>query len=298
MATENENEKKNNNTLKILTGILAVALIAIGIYTIKLYNDSKEHAEYLENEKTAIEDELNDLIVKYDKAIDENDIMDQNLVDARERIQVLLDSVKDYEASQALNYRYRKEIDNLKAEKERLFKVVDSLSAQNERITTTLDSTNVVLEEKTRLSDSLSTTNRSLTNKVDKASQLKITGLSGEGVIVRNSGKLVENDRTRRIDQIRTCFTITANDLAEPGERNMYVQVYNPDNELVGDQIAVQHEGGVMVYSAASKVYYENEELDVCILANTQEDKLIEGTYKVYVYADSMLIGTASFSLR
>ena len=30
----------------------------------------------------------------------------------------------------------------------------------------------------------------------------------------------------------------------------MYVQVYNPKNELVGDQIVVNHDGGTMVYSA------------------------------------------------
>lgn len=291
-------EKKNNTALKILTGVLAVALLALGIYTIRFYNEEKENKAILTKEKAVIEDELNDLIVKYDEAIDENEIMDQNLVDARARIDRLLDSVKDNEANIVLISRYRREIGNLKAEKERLFRVVDSLNRQNQMMSQTLDSTNVVLEERTKLSDSLQTTNQDLSNKVDKASQLKITSLRGEGVIVRNSGKLVENDRTRRIDQIRACFTISANDLAGPGERNMYVQVYNPDNELVGDQIVVQHDGGPMVYSASSKVYYENNELDVCILSNTAEDKLKEGTYKVYVYAEANLLGTASFNLR
>lgn len=291
-------EKKNNTALKILTGVLAVALLALGIYTIKFYNEEKENKAILTKEKEVIEDELNDLIVKYDEAIEENQIMDQNLVDARNRIERLLDSVEDNEANLVLISRYRREIGNLKAEKDRLFRVVDSLNRQNQMISQTLDSTNVVLEERTRMSDSLQTTNQDLSNKVDRAAQLKITNLRGEGVIVRNSGKLVENDRTRRIDQVRTCFTITANDLAGPGERDMYVQVYNPENELVGDEIVVEHEGGAMVYSAASKVYYENNELDVCLLANTNEDKLLEGTYKVYVYANATLLGTASFSLR
>jgi len=291
-------EKKNNTALKILIGVLAVALIALTIYTIRFYNEEKENKEILQKEKAAIEDELNELIVKYDEAIDENEIMDQNLVDARERINRLLDSVQDYEANLVLITRYRREISNLKAEKERLFRVVDSLSLQNQRMAMTIDSTQTELSEKTRLSDSLQTSNQSLANKVNKASQLKITSLRGEGVIVRNSGKVVENDRTRRIDQVRTCFTITANDLTEAGEKNLYVQVYNPENELVGDKIAVEHDGGVMVYSAQSTVYYENEELDVCILANTAEEKLLEGNYKVYVYNDATLIGTASFSLR
>ena len=291
-------EKKNNTALKILTGVLAVALLALGIYTIKFYNEEKENKAILTKEKQVIEDELNDLIVKYDDAIEENEIMDQNLVDARDRIERLLDSVEENEANLVLISRYRREIGNLKAEKERLFRVVDSLNRQNQMMSQTLDSTNVILEERTRISDSLQTTNQDLANKVDRAAQLKITNLRGEGVIVRNSGKLVENDRTRRIDQVRTCFTITANDLAGPGERDMYVQVYNPENELVGDEIVVEHEGGAMVYSAASKVYYENNELDVCLLANTQEDKLLEGTYKVYVYANATLLGTASFNLK
>lgn len=291
-------EKKNNTALKVLTGILAVALVALSIYTIKFYNEEKENKEILQKEKSVIEDELNELIVKYDEAIEENEIMDQDLVNARDRISRLLDSVKDNEANLVLISRYRREIGNLKQEKDRLFRVVDSLSAQNQMLSTSLDSTSVALEERTRLSDSLKTTNQSLSTKVDKASRLKITSLSGEGVIVRNSGKLVENDNNRRVDQIRTCFTITANDLSEAGEKNMYVQVYNPDNELVGDEIVVQHEGGTMVYSAASKVFYENEELDVCILANTDESKLLEGNYKVYVYNDAMLLGTGSFSLN
>ncbi len=291
-------EKKNNTALKVLTGILAVALVALSIYTIKFYNEEKENKEILQKEKAVIEDELNELIVKYDEAIAENEIMDQDLVNARDRISRLLDSVKDNEANLVLISRYRREIGDLKQEKERLFRVVDSLSAQNRELSTSLDSTNVALEERTRISDSLQTTAQDLSTKVDKASRLKISNLSGTGVIVRNSGKLVENDRTRRVDQVRTCFTLTENDLTEPGEKNIYVQIYNPENELVGDRIVVQHEGGTMVYSASSKVFYENEELDVCILANTDEEKLIEGTYKVYVYHEALLMGTGSFSLR
>ncbi|MCM4160557.1 hypothetical protein FHG64_10425 [Antarcticibacterium flavum] len=291
-------ENKSNTALKILTGILAVALIALGIYTVKFYNEEKENKEILQREKAVIEDELNDLIIKYDEAIATNEVMDQNLVDARQRINVLLDSVKDAEANLVLISRYRREITSLRNEKDRLFRVVDSLSNQNRMLSTAIDSTNMVLAERTRMSDSLQQTNQNLSTKVDRAAQLKVTSLRGEGVIVRNSGRLVENDRTRRIDQIRTCFTVTENALAEAGEKNMYVQVYNPENELVGDQIAVQHDGGVMVYSAASKIYYENEELDVCILSNTDSDRLVAGTYKVYVYAGPQLIGTSSFDLR
>ncbi len=291
-------ETKSNTALKILTGILAVALVALGIYTVKFYNEEKENKAILQKEKSVIENELNDLIVKYDEAIATNEVLDQDMVNARERISRLLDSVKDSEANLVLISRYRREIGALKSEKDRLFRVVDSLSNRTRMMAMTIDSTNTVLAERVKLSDSLQVNNQSLSTKVDKASQLKITSLKGEGVIVRNSGKLIENDKTRRIDQIRTCFTISSNDLAKAGEKTMYVQVYNPENELVGDQIAVKHDGGVMMYSATSTVFYENEELDVCILSKTQGDKLLDGSYKVYVYEGAQLIGTSSFKLN
>lgn len=291
-------EEKSNNALKILTGVLAVALIALGIYTVKFYNEEKENQELLQKEKTVIEGELNDLIVKYDEAIAENEGLDSELVAAREKIVALRDSVQDMEANLALISRYRREVSNLKAEKEELFRVVDSLSNQNRMLITEIDSTNNVLLERTRVSDSLKAQTQTMANQIDRASQLKVSNLRGEGVIERNSGRLVENDRTRRVDKIRTCFSLTPNALAEAGEKELYVQVYNPNNNLVGDQIAVQHEGGVMVYSAATKVFYENEELDVCILANTVEENLIEGTYKVLVYNGPNLIGATTFDLR
>lgn len=291
-------DQKSNNALKILTGVLAVALVALGIYTIKFYNDEKENQELLQQEKAVIEGELNDLIIKYDEAIAENEGLDNELNEARSRIVALRDSVQDMEANLTLISRYRREVSNLKAEKEQLFRVVDSLSNQNQRLVTEIDSTNNMLLERTRISDSLQVQNQSMASQIDRAAQLKVSNLRGEGVIERNSGRLVENDRTRRVDKIRSCFTITPNSLAEAGDKDLYVQVYNPNNELIGDQIAVQHDGGVMVYSAATKVYYENEELDVCILANTSPDRLVEGSYKVLVYEGSNLIGATGFTLR
>lgn len=291
-------DQKSNNALKILTGVLAVALVALGIYTVKFYNEEKENQQLLRQEKAVMEAELNDLIVKYDEAIEESQGLDQELTAARQRIVSLRDSVQDMEANLAVLSRYRQEVNNLKAEKEELFRVVDSLSLQNRRLATEIDSTNNVLLERTRISDSLQERTRSMATQIDQAAQLKVSGLRGEGVIERRSGRLVPNDRTRRVDKVRTCFTLTPNALAEAGEKELYVQIYNPDNNLVGDQIVVQHEGGPMVYSAETKVFYENDELDVCILANAIEDNLIEGTYKVLVYSGPNLIGATNFDLR
>ena len=90
MSTENSTTK-----FKVLIGVLAFLLIALGIYTVSLYNSSRETTNSLTEDKVKIEAELESLIKEYDVVIQENDIKDKDLLAAKERIQVLLDSVKE-----------------------------------------------------------------------------------------------------------------------------------------------------------------------------------------------------------
>src|SRR5690606_22603150 len=117
-----EEEKNNDLKLKWLIGVLAVLLIALTIFTIKLYQDSQETTTNLEIQKMDIEQELEELLVNYNIALEENEVKDRDLVEARDRIERLLDSVKDSQANVDLIRRYRVEINKLKSEKDMLFK--------------------------------------------------------------------------------------------------------------------------------------------------------------------------------
>ena len=71
METENKN---SNNKFKILVGILSLLLIVLAVYTVTLYNDSKETAIILQDQKDDIESELEELIANYDEVIQDNEI--------------------------------------------------------------------------------------------------------------------------------------------------------------------------------------------------------------------------------
>lgn len=104
MSTEN-----NSTKFKVLIGVLSALLIALAVYTVTLYNDSKNTVSSLETQKTEIEAELEELIANYDEVIQDNELKDKDLLAARERIEILLDSVKDSEANVALIQRYKEE---------------------------------------------------------------------------------------------------------------------------------------------------------------------------------------------
>ncbi len=290
--------ENNSGKFKILVGVLTVLLIALVVYTITLYNDNKTKISTLETQKVEIQEELEGLIANYDEVIKDNELKDKDLLAARERIVVLLDSVKDAKANISLIERYRIEISKLKQERAMLFRRADSLIAANERLALERDSTNVELQNTRVVMDSVSQENRAMNETIQKASKLRASNLRGEAVIIRNSGKVVDTRRASRADKIRACFTLLPNAVAERGNRTLYVQVINPNNNVMGDNVVKQFEEKNLNYSASTNVFYENEELDVCILINALESDLISGNYIVNLFEGENQIGTTTMELK
>lgn len=288
----------NSGKFKILIGILSVLLIALAVYTVTLFNDSKNTVSGLEKQKADIEQELEGLITNYDELIMENELKDKDLLAARERITVLLDSVKDAEANLALIDRYKAEVGRLKQERTLLFKRADSLIAANKMLAMERDSTNTVLTETIKVVDSVSQENMAMTETIKKGSVVKATDLRGEAVIIRKSGKVVDTKRSSRADKIRTCFTMAPNTIALKGDRALYIQVINPKGNMLGENAVIPSENSTVNYSATSTVFYENEELDVCILVNAAEADLVEGRYTINLFDGENQVSSTTMDLK
>tara|TARA_R100000935_G_C2798056_1_gene149125 strand:- start:30 stop:914 length:885 start_codon:yes stop_codon:yes gene_type:complete len=293
--TTNEN---NNGKFKILIGVLSILLIALAVYTVTLFNDSKSTISNLEMQKADIEQELEGLIANYDEVIKDNELKDKDLIAARERITVLLDSVKDAQANVSLIARYKAEIGRLKQERIMLFRRADSLIAANRRLAIERDSTTTELENTRMLADSVSQENLAMNETIKKASIITATDLRGEAVIIRNSGKVVDTRRASRADKIRACFTLAPNAIAKKGDRTFYLQVINPRNKMMGDDAVKQFENKNINYSSSTNVFYENDELDVCILVNSNEADLIEGRYTINLFDGATQIATTTMVLK
>lgn len=295
MSTENEN---NSGKFKILIGVLSVLLIALAVYTVTLFNDSKSTVSNLEMQKADIEQELEGLIANYDEVIKDNELKDKDLLAARERITVLLDSVKDSKANIGLIERYKAEVGRLKQERSMLFKRADSLIAANKRLSMERDSTSTELQNTRMVVDSVSQENETMTETIKKGSIVKATDLRGEAVIIRTNGKVVDTKRSSRADKIRACFTMAPNSIARKGDRILYVQVINPKNKMMGDNTVKDFEEKNLNYSASTNVFYEGDELDVCILVNALEIDLVEGRYTINLFDGPNQIATTTMQLK
>lgn len=290
----------NSNTgLKVALGILLALFLGTGIYTSKLYNDKKESEAQLTEEKQMVMNDLSAMASQYDTAISENEIKNTKLIDARERIQGLMDSLKTSQASVNTLWRYKKKYFNLQKEMDGLLVQNDSLRVENSLLATTLDSTRVQLAERAVFTDSLLVQNTELANVVEDASILSTVGLKGFGVIERSSGKLIPTERASRSDKIRVCFTVAKNNLVEAGDQELYVQVIDPKNNVIGVNEQIQFEEETLNYSLVSKFNYENRNLNVCeFVAAKDKGGFEKGRYVVNVFNEKNLVSTSEFTLR
>ncbi len=294
-----EGSNSKSVALKVALGIVIALFLGTAFYTSKLYNEKKENETALINEKKQVMADLSSMAKQYDIAIGENEIANQDLIAARERIQGLMDSLKISQNSVNSLWRYKKKYLALQEEMDVLLEENDRLKVENELLATTLDSTQVQLAERTVFTDSLLVQNTELANVVEDASALQTVGLKGFGVIERSSGKLIPTERARRSDKIRVCFTVAKNPLAEGGDKELYVQVIDPQNNVLGSNDQVQFEDQVLNYSLISRFNYENRNLNVCeFIAPDGDDKFEKGRYTVNVFNDKTLISTSEFTLK
>lgn len=293
-----ENSNSRSIGLKIALGILLALFLGTAFYTSKLYKEKQENEAVLTREKEQVMADLSAMAKQYDVAIADNEVTNQKLVDARERIQGLMDSLKISQNSVNSLWKYKKRYLKLQKEMDVILAENDQLKIENSLLAASLDSTNIQLAERTVFTDSLLVQNTQLAEVVENAAVLQTVKLKGDGVIERSSGKLIPTERAKRSDKLRICFTVAKNALVGAGDKELFVQVLDPLNNVLGanEQITFE-EGQVLNYSLISKFNYENRSLDICEYI-TPKDKFQKGRYTVNVFNQNQLVSTSEFTMK
>ena len=291
-------QSSNNNRAKILIGLLVVLLVSLAGYTYTLIQQNKETVFFLEADKAEVQKELEALVVSYNEILQDNKLKDKDLIAARDRVIVLLDSVKDYKANLSIITRYKAQVRGLKNERAQLFKRADSLLVVTQRLAIEKDSTTAVLIKTIKVVDSVTTANTQLFKSLEKGALIGISNLDATAIIVRKGGKIKETKRASRADKIRVCYTIAPNTLAQAGDRVLYVQVINPDNNIIGDKSNITFGQDLLTYSKSESVFYENQALDVCAIVGSTGQDVLKGLYTINIFDAQRQIGSTTLMLK
>ncbi|ATA71933.1 MULTISPECIES: hypothetical protein [Capnocytophaga] len=297
---EGEEPKKSSGIVsKVIIGILVVLAGGLGYFSYNLNEEKKRNEAELNQQKEQIIKELSVLKTSYDKAVEDNKAVNQDLVDARDKITLYIDSLQKMKVSISSLVKYKNQVITLKKERERLLSINDSLRRSNALMKQQRDSISVALQNVSSYLDSLVQQNTKLKEVVESGEDLQISKLTTEGVKVRSSGKLVQTARARATDRIKICFTVVANKIAKSGGRTFYVQVISPDGVTLGKNSTESNEQTTVNYSLATKFIYDNRNIDVCDFLSAPKNDFDKGKYRVVVFDDKLsAVGETEFILK
>ncbi len=294
-------KERNNSSLKAIVVVLALLLAGSLAYIFKMTTDSKTMQTELtteKSEKAKFLTELEDLRATYDKALEDNTTLSDDLEAEREKVINLIADLKKSKGDAASMSKYRNQYNSLNSKMKTLIAENDMLKKQNEVLTTERDSTIVVLGAQKRFNDTLVIQNENLAKTVEKASKLNIMNLRTQAIKVRNSGKQIDTDKASRADQLKVCFAIAANAVAKSGEKTYYVQIIDSKSNVLGDKKIQNFDDMTLTYSFTTTVAYDNKAVDVCEFLDGKGKDFEKGTYFVNIFDKSELVSKTSFSLR
>lgn len=293
-------EKNSSSNKKIIIGILIALLVGLGIYTWRMSSDYQASEEFLKQEKEQILGNLTAMEEKYDAAIAQNNELSEDLIYERDKIVAFKDSVKTLKNTNwSLIRRYRKQIKDLESKNERLFFLNDSLTIVNNLLVVEKDSINDKLIEQTSFNDTLIAQNIDLSKKVEIGGALRVNSVNATAMRLRTNGKYMETNKAQKAEAVRVTFRIEKNEIAEPGDKEVYIVIQNPSGKVINEQGAfTTQEGEELTYTEKDVVAYNNADIDEVIFIENIQQEFVKGMYMVKVFVEGKLVGANKMELK
>ncbi len=295
LEVEIERNERSIKGLKTMLLILVLLLLPTAYFSISYivkYRSIKEDYAIVESARQLFEEQnallqrdAESLVHELEELKDRNDTM---MIKYQEAVTMLeqLQKERTYNYNQLA--KYKKEVETLRGVMKGYLRQIDSLNTINNNLQaenvaykkeiTTAQLRADVAEER---ADELGTKVR--IGSVIRASGVRIVALNDNSKEVR---------RVKQAARLRVDFELTANELAEPGEKSIYICITAPDGYVLSseDMILFMYEGEEMMASALRKVDYENQSVPVSIYYDGSHFE--KGTYRVDIYIDGRHSGS------
>lgn len=251
-----------------------------------------------------ISSSLSNLLEDYSSVNTNNQELNDSIELQKQKVTLLLSELQDSEKRRKYTsrelYKMKKEAQTLRNVMKNYVYKVDSLNTLNKELQATIKVKDNTITKVSGERDILKTQTENLSKTIEKGSKLRIVNLTAEAIRVRNSGSFSETTRSKRTDQIKSCFTIVENTISEAGSKTFYMRVISPEgNVLVNTKSSIIDVAESSIEISISRtIDYQNNAVDLCMFYEKAIETLPEGDYKTEIYTEGTLVGTTTFALR
>lgn len=294
-AAPQPDAEKSIRGYRIVIIILSVILVALSALYFSIHRQQMLDNRILQADRDSIQNDLGRLMVDFDNLQITNDTISANLNFERGRADSLMERLrKERSWNLAKIKQYEKEVGTLRTLLHGYIKQIDSLNTLNkqliqENVTFRKEITSAQLRADMAEERAAELNNKVRVGSVIRARDIRLTALNDKSKPVSR----IKNARRLRVD-----FVLSANDLASPGDKTVYVRITSPDGYLLTTDStpSFEFEGERMPYSAMRSVDYQNQDLEVGIYFNSSG--FTPGTYHVQLYCEGRAIGSAEVLMK
>lgn len=281
---------------RIVIIILSVILVALSALYYGIHRQQMRDNELLQADRDSIQSDLGRLMTDYDNLQISNDSISANLTIERERADSLMTRLKKERSwNLAKIKQYEKEVGTLRSIMKSYVRQIDSLNTLNKKLIKENVSYRKEISSANLRAEMAEEKAAELDNKVRIGAVLRARDISLTALNVNSR----EVTRVKNASRLRVDFVLSANELAEPGNKAIYVRITSPDGYVLTteEMPTFEFEGERLSYSAMREVEYDNtKDLDVGIFYTSKG--FTSGTYRIQLYCESRLIGQAEIAMR
>lgn len=298
-----------SNKLYVLIIFLVIAIIAISVSFYNYTETSELKLQETENlrilkleEENNLRSELDDIIEQYDNSREEIDNLNIDLYDKQLEIDNLKKEIRDLlNVKNDLNQAKQKII-KLQNISKKYFAQVDSLLGKTEE----LQIQNQTLEQENRLlKNKNQEQNKEIveqTERLDIGSTLEVFDIEIDKLKFTSHGQERKVIWAKNIQLLRSCFKISANQIAKSESKTVYIQYIDPNGNLLQssstpDSSVFIMKDSIVEFTISKTFNYNNKEIELCI--DWQRGELLQsGTYKVLFFIEEKLVGSTILKLN
>lgn len=264
-----------NNTYKVVILALTIFLLIVLFKSYKDNKSSRELQETLKQESLLTQNQLSEILAKYDSVSLIYNNFDENFSKLTSQVNGVKDSKNN------LSFKNLAELNN------QIERIKDSIQLLQEKLKQ-IEKIKLLIKPDEKVS-------KINQNIVFKDTKFEVTNLQVKGVKFLTDNK--SPNKVKPIEQIRVCFTIDKNAAIPNGEKELYVQVVNPKNEIVSvEGLSYEKNDVVLKYSKTAKFEYKQQITDVCSYVDLEKKKTVKGRYIVNLYSGTTKIGSTIFN--
>ncbi|WP_344726526.1 hypothetical protein [Corallibacter vietnamensis] len=284
---------------RLIIGTLVIAFVVLGSYSFSSYNTLKNHEAFLEQEHRFVQKELSEMIALYDKVTVKNEMLSEELQQSKSKIQAVLDSLIAAKTSVPLISKISRKLSTLKQENALLLSKIQEANHQNKVLSDQVRAVSEKLALQQAYISSLESKNEKLSKNLLEAQSLAVLQIQAKALHTVSSKSVSETEKASKADHIEVCFTLLKNKLTPQGGKDIYIQIIDPNNNVVANRGVVNFGEKSLIYTGKTEINYTNTDLETCTKMNVVIDNnLIKGDYLVNVFHDQNKLGSTKIALN